>query len=118
MGIARVNNNNQCEVLELLVAAGVRPTLIGRYWLHDLNLLEQQNLVTNKFMHCYNAGGPVYYIAKLPATDGFPEGFNDVIPSSLLHPSPQVTELTLPSRIEYHLKREGVSQTEVISDLL
>ena len=47
-------------------------------------------------MHCYNAGGPVSYIAELSATDGVPEGFDGANPSSLLHPSPRVTELTLP----------------------
>ena len=59
LGIATINVNyhNQCKVLELLVTAGARPTLIDRDWLHDLKLWEQQKLMTNKIMQCYNAGG-------------------------------------------------------------
>ena len=33
-----VNHHNQCKVLELLVAAGAGPSLIGRDWLHELRL--------------------------------------------------------------------------------
>jgi len=63
-GVAMVNGNyhHQCKVLELLVAEGAKPTLIGHDWLHDLKLLELQKSMTNKIMHCYNAGGPVSYI--------------------------------------------------------
>ena len=79
--MVNVNYHNQCKVLELLVAEGAKPTLIGHDWLHDLKLLELQKSMTNKVMHCYNTGGPVSYIAKLSATGGVPEGFDDAIPS-------------------------------------
>ena len=69
-------------MLELLVAKGAKLTLIGQDWLHDLKLM------SNMIMHCYNAGGPVSYIAKLSATDGVPEEFDDAIPSSVASITP------------------------------
>jgi len=75
-------------VLELLVAKGAKLTLIGRDWLHDLKLLELQKSMSNMIMHCYNAGGSVSYIAKLTATDGVPEEFDDAIPSSVASITP------------------------------
>ena len=40
MGVATVtvSHNNQSKVLELLVATGTGPSLIGRDWLHELKL--------------------------------------------------------------------------------
>ena len=74
-------------MLKLLVSAGARSTLIGCDWLHDQKLLEQQNSMPNRIMHCYNAGGPVFFIAKLSATDGVPEGFDDLLLYCIHHPT-------------------------------
>ena len=38
MATVTVNLHNQCKVLELLVAAGAGPSLIGRDWLHELKI--------------------------------------------------------------------------------